>query len=173
MRVVMLHLQKRDLLPVRPVAGILRGEVVRMQVADQRLRPNIKHPLKVSDLSFIVLQGLQILQVPDVLAEEGMLSFPEAEAGLLLRTAGQQMLLLRRDCHRLRHIAARSPGKILMPVKYPAERIITARLNQAVVEQISVRNPFQRLHCALVVLQDRRIREICACHHQHVDVIPE
>ena len=86
---MVLHLQERDLFLFRPFLGITGGEVIRMQVADDCLRMDVEEPLKMPDLLFIVFQGLQVFEVPDMLAEEGVLSLPRTEAGLLFRAAGK------------------------------------------------------------------------------------
>ena len=48
-----------------------------MQVAGQCLWVNIEQTLKMVDLRFIVFQGLEILQVADMLTEEGMFALAE------------------------------------------------------------------------------------------------
>ena len=170
---MVLHLPERDPLPFRPLLGIAGGEIVRMQVADQHLRVNIKQALKVADLLFIVFQGLQVFQVPDVLAEEGVLALGRTETGLLFRAAGKKMPLQPRYRHRLGHIAAGPPCKVFMPVQDPAERVVAAGLDHAVMQQEAVRNAPQRFYRLFIVLLDRGVGEIGTRHDEHVDVIPE
>ena len=168
MGMVMLHLQQRDALLLCPILRIAGREIIRMQVAGQRAGPDVKEPLKMADLLFIVFQGLEILQVADVLAQEGVSALAEAEAGLLLGPAGEDLRFLLRHGQRLGHIAARAAGKILLSVQHPAQRIVTARLNPAVVHQKTVRDAPEGFQRFRVVPDDRRIGEVRTGHDQHV-----
>ena len=165
---VMLHLQQRDALLLCPILRIAGRQIIRMQIAGQRAGADVKEPLKMADLLFIVFQGLEILQVADVLAQEGVFALAEAEACFLLGPAGENLHFLLRYGHWLGHIAARTPGKILLSVQHPAQRIVTARLNPAVVHQKTVRDAPEGFQRFRVVPDDRRIGEVRAGHDQHV-----
>ena len=84
----MLHLYKGQ----TQALGILGGHIIRVQVTGDQGRFNIKQMLEMGDLLGIILQGLHILQIANVLAGKNIASLGQAEAGLLLRPAGQNAL---------------------------------------------------------------------------------
>ena len=70
--VVVLNRDQGQVFFFRPFPGVLRGEIIRVQIAGQRLRGDIKQPFKMGDLSGIVIQRLQVFQIPDMLAWEDL-----------------------------------------------------------------------------------------------------
>ena len=172
-RVMVLHLQQRQALPLRPLAGVGGGEIVRMQVADELLRTDVKQTLEVGDLLFVVFQRLEVFEISDVLAGEHIVPLRQAEARLLLGSAGEDAALAARDADRIGRVAAGAPDRVLPPVQTEAERIVAAGLDLPVVEQKAVGNavkPFPRL---VVFEDDGRVREVGAGHDQHVNIVPE
>ena len=156
-----------------PLLGVGRREIVRVPVAYQQLGRNVKKALKVGDLRGIVLVGFHILQIADMLARESVAGLGEAEARLLLGSAGQDPMLHLAHLHRKGHIAAAAAGKILLAVEHPAERIVTAGLNVAVVQQIALGDAAQLIGRLVILVHDRRVGEIRACHHKRVKVVAE
>lgn len=69
---MMLNLYQGNLLPSTSLRGIGRRHIIRVQVAGDKGRLNIKKPLKMPDLTLIALKSFQIFQVADMLALENI-----------------------------------------------------------------------------------------------------
>lgn len=95
MRVVVLHLHERQALPLAALLRVTGREIVRMQITGERLGADIKQTLKMGDLLFVVFQRLEILQISEVLAREGVVSLGQAEARLLLGSQASRPLRTR------------------------------------------------------------------------------
>jgi len=102
--VVMLHMQVLQAIGVvrRPAAG----QVARMEVADDPLRPRAKDGLEVLDRLLECIERLEVLHVADVLAHEGVIVAREAERGLELAAHGQGGWQAERQFDRKRCIPA-------------------------------------------------------------------
>ena len=64
---------------IRNGEGILSGEVIGMKIIGNRLRSNVKESLEVLDSFFERREGLQILEVSDMVAQKGVLTTGQAE----------------------------------------------------------------------------------------------
>ena len=86
MRVVVL-----DALQIHAVQldGVLGGEVFGVQVMRHDLRVDVEQPAEMLDALGERAQGLGVLQVPDVVRDEGMTALGQAERVLQLGAAGQ------------------------------------------------------------------------------------
>ncbi len=62
-----------------PFLGVTCGEVIRVKIMDECLRPKPEKPLIDTDGCFKMLEGFQILHVPDMLTEEAVLIPRETE----------------------------------------------------------------------------------------------
>ena len=173
MRVVVLHLQQRQALTLRALAGVGGGEIVRVQIAGERRRTDIEQTLEMGDLLLVVFQRLEVFEVSDVLAGEHVVPLRQAEARLLLGPAGEHAAPPALDADRIGRIAAASPDRILLPVQAEAERVVTALQDLPVVEQEAVGDAGEPLQRLVVFVNDGRVREVGAGHHEHVDVVPE
>ena len=168
MGVVMLHLHQGQPLPLAPLLGVGRGEVVRMQVTDQSGGGNAEQALEMFDLSLVVGQSLGVFQVADVLTQEERPPFGQGEGCFLLRAAGQHPRTIRLQKQGLGRIAAAAPQKIRLSVDDPQQRVITTGDNLSVMHQEPVSDPLQVFHCLVVVIHDRTIRAVGAGHDQGV-----
>ena len=173
MRMVVLNPDQRDFFPLRPFGGVLRGEIVRVQVTGQRFRSDIEQPLKMRDLSGISLEGLHVFEISDMLAWKNIVFAGETEAGLLLGSAGEDRLKCTLRAYRKRHIAPGAAGKVFPPVQRPAERIVAAGLDTAVMKQKPVGNAAQIFHRLVVIGHHGGIGEIRARHDEHIKIIPK
>ena len=72
MRMMVLHLYKRQAFFLGYRRSIFRGHIVRVQIADHGLRSYIKQAPEMFYLSGIIFQRLKILQVTDMLARENV-----------------------------------------------------------------------------------------------------
>lgn len=89
MGVMVLDTKKGQMIFCGLFPGILGGEMVGMEIMDQRFRLKAEEFLKNLNRCLEVFQRLQILQVSDVLAQEGIVVPGYAEGILQLRTTGQ------------------------------------------------------------------------------------
>ena len=64
---MMLDPDERNVLTLRPICRIFRGQVIRVQVAGDRPGVNVKQALKMCDLTAIGIEGLHVFEVSDVL----------------------------------------------------------------------------------------------------------
>ena len=173
MRVVVLYTDEGDALLLCAPERVLCGKIVRMQIARERPRMNVEQAFKVPDLSGIGVEGLHVFEISDVLTQKSIAAAGEAEAGLLLRSAGEngQKRTIRADWEG--HIAPRASGEVFRSVEHPAEGIVTAGLDVAVMQQEAVRNAVQSIYRLPVIRQHRGVGEIGAGHDQHVDILSE
>ena len=171
MCVVVLHPDKGELFALRTILGIAGGEIVRMEVAHQSLRPNTKQFLKVGDLIFVVGQSGDVFQVSDVLGRENLIPSGQAEGGLLLRTAGQNGAHGPVEDQRLGSVAPGAAKGVVFPPEHPQQRIVTAGGDVTVMNQKSVRNAPQAAHRFLVVNEDGIVGQVGAGHHQRGEVL--
>jgi hypothetical protein len=86
----MLHTDGR-MARVFQLPSVLGGEILRMQVIGDQLGPDVEQPAIVLDALLEGTEGLVVLQVPDVVAEESVLPPGQAEGVLELPAAGQNM----------------------------------------------------------------------------------
>ena len=86
---VMLHGKEGKLQVSTHLAGIFARQIIRMQIAGNRLRYNIKEALKMADLLLIMLVCLKIFQIPDMLARKSVSAFRQTKARFLFCSAGQ------------------------------------------------------------------------------------
>ena len=67
---MVLHAQQRNILIFAPLTGVGGGEVIRMQIANDHFRLDIKQVFKVRDLLPVIVQRFQILQIAYMLRRE-------------------------------------------------------------------------------------------------------
>jgi len=79
--------------------GIFCRKIIGMHVVSDDPWIHLEEPLEVLDGGFVGPQGLQVLHVADVLAQEGVGVFGEAEGVLELGPAGQYLLKLEGKPH--------------------------------------------------------------------------
>ena len=166
---MVLHLYKGQ----TQALGILGGHIIRVQVTGDQGRFNIKQMLEMGDLLGIILQGLHILQIANVLAGKNIASLGQAEAGLLLRSAGQNALQRPFHPQGKGHIAPGAAGGILLTFQHPAEGIVAAGLDLPVMEQKAVGNAPQFVQGLGIFEKNGRIRQVGAGHDQHIQVVPK
>src|SRR5919199_4171686 len=88
--VVVLHAYAREPCFLQ-LAGVLGGEVLGVQVVGYQLRLHVEEPAVVLDPLPEGAQGLVVLQVPDVVAEEDVALLGHTEGVLELASAGQSV----------------------------------------------------------------------------------
>ena len=99
------------------LGSVLRGQVLRVQVVRDHLGGDVEQPPEVLDALGERPQGLEVLQVADVLRDERTVLLGQAERVLQLGAAGQYRPSQQgAERERLRHVAAgpadqRRPGR--------------------------------------------------------------
>ena len=161
-RVVVLH---GHLLLLRQRQCVLRRQVLRVEVVGDHLGLEPEEATIDLDAGLVVLQRLQVLEVADVLAEEGVGVAREAE-GVLELGAGRQRLRERpRQGHRERGVA---PGPADQPRPAAAhlrDGVVVAHGDLPVVHQIGVGDRRQPVDL-LPAFDDRLLRQVAAGHDQ-------
>ena len=130
---VVLHSQQRHGVALRALLGVGGGEIVRVHVAGDGRRLYVVERREVLYLPLPVVQRLGVFQVAHVLAGEGVRALGEAEGRLLLRSAGQEHML-HRHAHRIRHVPARAPQRVIAAVIYTYKRVVTLRDDLTVMQ---------------------------------------
>ena len=87
---VVLHSQERYAPLARDALRDLGGEVVRVHIAGRGQGLKVEKLRKMAQLLLVAVERLEVLEVADVLAREGVALLREAETRLLLRPAGEQ-----------------------------------------------------------------------------------
>jgi len=80
MRMVVLHLQQGQALLLRPLLGVTRSQVIRVQIASQRLGMDAEQLFKMGDAVFEGLQRFIVFHIADVVTEEAILLARQAES---------------------------------------------------------------------------------------------
>src|SRR5260370_894802 len=91
--VVVLDALQVDAPVVGQLEGVLGGQVLRVQVVRHHLRVDVEQPAEVLDALGERAQRLGVLQVPDVVRDEGVVTPGQAERVLELGAAGQHAAL--------------------------------------------------------------------------------
>ena len=161
-RVVVLH---GHLLLLRQRQRVLGRQVLRVEVVGDHLGLEPEEAPVDRDAGLVVLQRLQVLEIADVLAEEGVGVARQAE-GVLELGAGRQRLRERpRQGHRERGVA---PGPADQPRPAAAhlrDGVVVAHGDLPVVHQVGVGDRREPVDL-LPALDDRLLRQVAAGHHQ-------
>ena len=173
MRVMVLHPHDGHIIRRSALGSVCRGHIVRMHIAGEGARHYIEQPFKMPYLLFVIFKRFKIFQVTYMLALKNIVLLRQAEARLLLRPAGEDAASAVGHLHREGNVSARAARGVLFTVEHPAQRIITAGLYFAVVQQEAVRDAVQLFDRLGVFIHDWRVREIRARHNEHVDIVPE
>ena len=166
--VVVLHRdQLQALVPLHPLPGIPGGEVVRVQVTGDDLWLEAEEPLVELDGALEVLQRLQVLQVTDVLAHEGVVVLDSTERVLELGAAGEHLPARGEgEADGIGGIPPRPPHQPGRPCLAQGHAVVVAGIDIAVVDDEEVGDapkPAQRL---CVVLGNGLLAHVAAGHHQ-------
>ena len=160
MRVVVLD--PRQVHPVQ-VEGVLGGQVLRVQVVGHHLGLDAEQPAVVPDPLGEGAQRLGVLQVPDVVGQEGPVPLGQAERVLQLGPAGQHRAP-ERDPHRdrLRYVPAGPPEHHFPATERSCHRVIRPDVDGPVMGQEGVRDPAQPPVRVLVPVRDRLVGNVAA-----------
>ena len=113
--------------------------------------------------------GLQVRQVADVRAHEGVRPARQTDGALELGAAGQDGPRLERQPHRERRVAARTPDRQLAPRREAGHRVVAADVDRPVVEQEGVGDPAEPRERVGVVGGDGLLAPVAARHHERLE----
>jgi len=114
-----------------------------------------------------VLQGLQVLEIADVLAHPGLVPLRQGERVLEVRADRDQRHGTRhRQRERQRGVPARPAEEDRCSVHHPHHRVVVARRDLAIVEQEGVGDGPEARHRLVVPGGDRLVARVAARHHQ-------
>ena len=137
-----------------------------MQVAGHYRRLDLQKFLQVTDgLAKSVKSGL-ILEITDMLTDEGLLAAGQADRCLQLGSDRQDLPGVVRQKHRPRHVATRTTVKQGPPLEDPQHGIIGTDLDRAVVSQNGVGNAGQAADRLVIGADHRHISCVGTGHHQ-------
>ena len=122
--------------------GVLGGQVLGVQVVRHDPRVDVEQPAEVLDALGERAQGLGVLQVPDVVGDEGVTVPGQAERVLKLGAAGQHgpgEAAAYRDG--FGHVAAGAPEQHRPPADGAGDRVVGPDVDGPVVDQERVRDP--------------------------------
>ncbi len=104
---VVLDANSRQPLARRPLQRVARGQVVGVKVVGHRRRLDTEQPLQVGHAVLKGQQRLVILQIADVVTQEGVVVAGQAEGVLQLCPRGQQRGPAPRQPHRIGRVPPR------------------------------------------------------------------
>ena len=161
---VVLDTQKGQLILGCLLHRITGGEIIRMEIMDQGLGLKAEELFEDRDGGFKVLQRLQVLHVPDMLADEGILVPGDTEGILQFRPAGQDRRRRIGELYGIRRISPGSPkgldqmNGLIFFIRYERgkpDAVIVAGIDLPVVEKKPVGKMAQSPPGLFVILGDR------------------
>src|ERR1017187_5020153 len=164
--VVVLHAnQLRSALFERPSGG----EVVGMEVVGDDLRSNLENPLQMLDSFVEKAIAFCVLQISDVLAQESVLSFGEADGVLEFASDGQDRRLVVFQENRHRNKTSGTPQLPGNAACNSHHGIVAAQQDVTVVHEEVVGEAIQAIDCFSIVNRDRLLALVAAGHHQSLE----
>src|ERR687885_349642 len=165
-RVVVLYTHRREPYLLQ-FASVLGGEVLGVQVVGYQLRLHVEEPAVVLDPLPEGAQGLVVLQVPDVVAEEDVALLGHAEGVLELAPAGQSVPAeALRYPQRRWSVAPGAPDRVRPLPRNPHHAIVAAHVDGPVVDQEEVGYVPKLLEGFLVQIGYGLIGAVAAGHHE-------
>src|ERR1035437_9159366 len=162
-RVVVLHAnQLRSTLLQRP----LGGEVVGMKIVGDDLRLDFENPLQMHDRFVEKSITFHVLQISDVLAQESVLSFGEADGVFEFASDGQHRRLIVLQENRYRNKTAGTPQLPCDAASNSHHGIVAAQQDVTVMHQEVVGESVQSIHRFSILNCDRLLAQVAAGHHQ-------
>ncbi len=141
--------------------------IIGMQIVDQELRPQVEKSLIMRDRLGVGAEGLVVIEIADVMAEEGMTSPAHRERRLQLATQGQRRpAALDRQRNRSWRIAPRAANRQLNPGDDPRHRVVASQVNRPVMHEEEIGDACQAFERIAILIGDRLVGSIAAGHHQ-------
>jgi hypothetical protein len=125
------------------IQGIFGGQVVGVEVISNQARFYPEKFLIQLEGTLKMLEGLPVFQIPDVLAEESIVFFGQAEGVFQLRSAGQSLDGREGQRKGIGSIASGSSHQNFLAIYHSDYRIIIASINVPVMEEEVISNSLQ------------------------------
>ena len=164
--VMVLHADHGQALQPQRVFG---AEIARVQVVRDGSRRHAKQLFQIGQRLFEEPQGFVILQVANVLAQDGVASLGEAEGVFQLAAAGQQLGRGAAQVESLRSITARPAQHALAAFESADHRIVGAHVDAAIMREEPVGHVADSFLRLAVVHYDGLFADIAAGHHQRIE----
>src|SRR5208283_3716690 len=145
------------------------GEVVGMEVIGDDLRPDLENPLQMFDSFVEKTITFRVLQISDVLAQEGVLSFGEADGVLEFAADGQhrRLIVFQENRHRNKTSGTpQLPGNAACNSHFGT---VAAQQDVTVVHEEVVGEAIQSIDCFSIINRDRLLALVAAGHHQSLE----
>ncbi len=149
--------------------GVLGGEIVRMKIVDDRPGFDREEPLEMGDALLEGGQGLEIFEISDMVAHEGIALSGETEGIFQLGSTGQHALHREGELDRKRNIASRPSEERGPPFHHPGDRIVASDVNLAIVQKEVIRDLCEPDQSFFVLVSDRFVADVAARHHQSLE----
>ena len=127
--------------------GVVAAQVIGMQIVGDDLRLDMEDPLHMPDCKLEKIIGGKILQVPDMLAQEGLVPFREADGALLLPAAPQHQADIPVQENGNRNISTGSADKPALSVDDPHDGVVAPQVDVPVVHEKIIGNLPQVFKC--------------------------
>src|SRR3990170_3892628 len=114
-----------------------------MQIVGDRLRLDAEKLLEMRRRVLEGPQGLEVLHIPDMLADKGVLTPGDAERIFQLTADGQNRERFARQLEREGCVAAGAAQRIGLSVECPYDRVVTPGPDLTVVHEKCIRQPRQ------------------------------
>jgi hypothetical protein len=145
------------------VQRVFGGQVLRVQVVRDHLRLGVEQPPEMGDPLGEGPQGLEVLQVADVVRDERPVLHRQAERVLQLRAAGQHRPgQAGGEAERLGRVAARAAQQRFPAPQRPHHRVVGPDVDRPVVGEEGVRDARQPGQRVVVGVGDRLVRHVAA-----------
>jgi hypothetical protein len=148
------------------VTGIAGRQVIGVQVAGNDLRLHPEQALEVGNALLVRGERFVVLQVADVVAEEGVLAARQAEGILELGSGSQQGRQGEGQAERVGGVAARPADRIQTASCQAGDRVVHPHVDRPVVQQEGICQAGQTLAGLLVAIGDGLFAQVSAGHDQ-------
>ncbi len=162
---MMLH---RDLREIESARRILRGQILRMQVVRDAFGINAEETAHVLDGPFEHLHGFEILEVPDMLAEDRVMLARETERVLQFAAAREDLLDGRGEIDRMRRVSARAPDHAVAAFERAHDRVIRWHVDAPVVREEVLGESVQPRRDLFVAACDWLLGQVAGGHDQRI-----
>ena len=138
-----------------------------MQVVNDQLGPDGEQLLVKRDILLEGSEGVVMIEVAQVMAEERMPAAAQGERRLELTADGQDRpRALERQFDRLRRVAARPPQRQFLSVDDPRHRIVAADVDRPIVSQKQIGDAGQPGDGVVILVGDRLVGTVAAGHDE-------
>ena len=170
---VMLHRDGRDAKPVRHRERDLGGVEVGVEIVSDRLRAHRDDGLQVLDRLLQRVAGTRVVEIADVLRQEGLVAAGQAHRALQIRPQSEHWRHLAVEADRSWRVSPCSTQEMQARLggggrsgRRDHQRVVAAHHDVAIVDEIGVCDPGEATHRLCVVDEQRFATGIGGGHDQ-------